>query len=249
MALPNPTHQLEFYLSPYLPLTLLATQYIGTFESGSNKLFAYDFPDAGKTFTNGVVANGASGGQYFKETEHNTSPLFQTFWQAHGGLAQFGYPKTEAFRELNPTDGKVYIVQYFERNRFEYHPEFVGTAYEVELGLLGDQLTASRRAAGEGAFNFFADAHYVGGIYFSQTGHNLRNSFKDYWLARGGLAIFGYPISEEFYEVNPDDGQTYVVQYFERNRFEYHPDYTGTPYEVELGLLGNTLLKQKGWLP
>src|SRR5262249_29825445 len=30
-------------------------------------------------------------------------------------------------------------VQYFERNRFEYHPENKGTQYEVLLGLLGTQ--------------------------------------------------------------------------------------------------------------
>ncbi len=28
------------------------------------------------------------------------------------------------------------------------------------------------------------------------------------------------------------------MQYFERARFEYHPEYAGTPYEVLLGLLG-----------
>jgi hypothetical protein len=30
------------------------------------------------------------------------------------------------------------LVQYFERNRFEYHPENVGTDYEVQLGLIGN---------------------------------------------------------------------------------------------------------------
>jgi hypothetical protein len=38
-----------------------------------------------------------------------------------------------------------------------------------------------------------------------------------------------------------------VVQYFERARFEWHPDNIGTPYEVLLGLLGNQLLVEKGW--
>jgi hypothetical protein len=38
---------------------------------------------------------------------------------------------------VSPTDGKEYQVQYFERNRFEYHPEFAGTRFEVQLGLLG----------------------------------------------------------------------------------------------------------------
>ncbi|HET8630995.1 MAG TPA: hypothetical protein VFL91_26545 [Thermomicrobiales bacterium] len=38
--------------------------------------------------------------------------------------------------------------------------------------------------------------------------------------------------------MNPTNGQTYRVQYFERARFEYHPENAGTPYEVLLGLLG-----------
>jgi peptidoglycan/xylan/chitin deacetylase (PgdA/CDA1 family) len=46
------------------------------------------------------------------------------------------------------------------------------------------------------------------------------------------LPLFGYPISEEFEE----DG--YVVQYFERARFEWHPEHRGTVYEVLLGHLG-----------
>jgi hypothetical protein len=38
------------------------------------------------------------------------------------------------------------------------------------------------------------------------------------------------------------------VQYFQRARFEYHPEHAGTPYEVQLGLLGDQLLQQQGWL-
>ena len=35
------------------------------------------------------------------------------------------------------------MVQYFERNRIEYHPENQGTKYEFQLGLLGvEQFTA-----------------------------------------------------------------------------------------------------------
>jgi hypothetical protein len=37
------------------------------------------------------------------------------------------------------------------------------------------------------------------------------------------VAIYGFPISEEFQEVNPDTGLVYTVQYFERQRFEWHP--------------------------
>jgi hypothetical protein len=40
-----------------------------------------------------------------------------------------------------------------------------------------------------------------------------------------------------------------TIQYFQRARFEYHPEFAGTRYEVELGLLGDVALSQAGWLP
>ena len=71
---------------------------------------------------------------------------------------------------------------------------------------------------------------------------SLSGPFLRYWQADGGLAIFGYPISEELME----DG--YLVQYFERNRFEYHPEFAGTRNEVLLGLLGIEVAKRNGWI-
>jgi hypothetical protein len=73
-------------------------------------------------------------------------------------------------------------------------------------------------------------------LYVSATGHYVRGAFRDFWDKRGGLAVFGYPLTEEFSE----DG--YIVQYFERGRFEYHDENKGTQYEVLLGLLGNASL-------
>jgi hypothetical protein len=259
----------HYYLTPYLPLSVLGVKLAGPSGPGpftpvpdatpggdvtpvpgdnpNNHLFVLDLPGAGTREVAPAPPSNAPGSRYFAETGHNLAGVFRAYWEAHGGLAQFGYPRTEPVREVNAADGKVYLAQYFERNRFEYHPEFAGGPYEVELGLLGNEQTAARRAAGEGAFNRFGDAHYPGGVYFPQTGHNLRNSFQTYWEQHGGLAIYGYPISEEFEERSPTDGKTYVVQYFERNRFEWHPENKGTPYEVLLGLLGNTLLEAKGW--
>jgi uncharacterized protein YkwD len=49
-------------------------------------------------------------------------------------------PLSEAAPERSPTDGKTYLTQWFERARFEYHPEQAGTPYEVLLGLLGAEL-------------------------------------------------------------------------------------------------------------
>jgi hypothetical protein len=76
----------------------------------------------------------------------------------------------------------------------------------------------------------------------------LSGPFLKYWTERGGLMVYGYPISPEFEEVNADDRKLYLVQYFERNRFEYHPELKGTPHEVMLGLLGRQVLIDRGWL-
>ncbi|HEX2911270.1 MAG TPA: N-acetylmuramoyl-L-alanine amidase [Chloroflexia bacterium] len=182
--------------------------------------------------------------RYFNETGHNLGYGFRGYWERNGGLELFGYPLTEEFTEESPTQpGKFYTVQYFQRNRFEYHPEYKGTQYEVLLGLLGVQLTADRTFFKTAAFTNTASK-----VYFKETGHSLGGTFYSYWKAHGGLPIFGYPISEEFQERNADDGKVYTVQYFERNRFEYHPENKGTRYEVLLGLLGTEICRRKGWL-
>lgn len=81
-------------------------------------------------------------------------------------------------------------------------------------------------------------------IFFPETQHSLRGEFKRYWERNGGLAIFGFPISEEFVE-RSDDGSDRVVQYFERYRFELHPE-SPSPYNVQLGRLGDTVLRLQG---
>ena len=80
---------------------------------------------------------------YFAETGHNVSLLFYNYWQAHGGLFVNGFPISEQFSEVNAADGKSYAVQYFQRERYEAHPEN-GPPYDVLLGLLGVQAWAQR---------------------------------------------------------------------------------------------------------
>ena len=178
---------------------------------------------------------------YFPLSQHYLSGAFKTYWDQNGGLAQFGYPVTEPFMAKSTTDGKVYVTQYFERAVFEFHPEYAGTRYSVLLTLLGRQITQGRGP--EASFQkvaYFPDSQAR--RFFNLTGHSMGGVFKTYWEQNGGLSQFGYPISEEFQEVNPADGKTYTVQYYERNRFEFHPEFKGTRYEVLLGLLGRQQL-------
>jgi subtilisin family serine protease len=173
----------------------------------------------------------------FRETRHTLGGGFRTYWEEHGGLAMFGFPISEEFRELNAADGRTYTVQYFERARFEHHPEHRGTEFEVQLGLLGRLLTSDRN---------FPPAPLPPDTSqrrsFEATRHTLSDDFLRYWEANGGLEMFGYPISEPAVE------NGFLTQYFERNRFELHPELP-PEYRVSLGLLGSALAERNGYLP
>src|SRR5437867_4386253 len=65
---------------------------------------------------------------------------FAEFWQQNGGLPVFGLPKSPAAQQQ--AEGKTYLVQLFERNRFELHPENQ-PPYDVLLGLLGNETAAA----------------------------------------------------------------------------------------------------------
>ena len=169
-------------------------------------------------------------GVLFPETGHRLAAPFAGYWNSNGGLSQFGYPLTGQLREADPATNKVRLVQYFERNRFEYFPENAGTPFEVQIGRLGDDVLRQQ------GIDWSTLPRFPDGppecMYFAGTGHRLCSPFKEYWERNGGLALYGMPLTEPYEE----DGQ--VVQYFERNRFEYFPENAGTPFEVQLGLLG-----------
>jgi uncharacterized protein YkwD len=174
----------------------------------------------------------AAGSRVFPETGHRIEGRFLQYWEQNGGLAQFGYPISAVVSETGE-DGVARQVQYFERNRFELHPE-KPRPYDVLLGRLGvvsltargiDWRTLPRGVAG-------ADCSF-----FPETQRSLCEPFRSHWQRQGGLAIFGLPISDAFTEQSPTDGKAYLVQYFERNRFEYHPE-NPRPFHVQLGLLG-----------
>jgi len=180
------------------------------------------------------------GGRVFSATDHALRGSFLAFWEANGGLPRFGYPLTEELIEPDAGSGRARVVQYFERARFEYFPEFAGTPYEVQLGLLGDLILRRFGIDWQSLPKVATAAPEC--MQFAGTGHSLCPPFRSSWERLGGLALIGQPISEPFTASRPDNGQPYTVQYFERARFEYFPEHAGTPYEVQLGLLGREQL-------
>jgi hypothetical protein len=72
--------------------------------------------------------------------------------------------------------------------------------------------------------------------YYDETKHSVCGIFLEYYDSRGGLEIFGNPISEAYY----DHGLELHVQYFQKSRMEYHPT-NPEPYQVQLGLLVDEL--------
>lgn len=191
--------------------------------------------------------------EYFPETGQQLGGRFLSYWQAHGGLAVFGYPLTTERTEEART------VQYLERVRFEYVPENA-PPYDVLLGRIGAEVMEQQglnwreMPAGDGAAE--------GCLYFEQTNHNICNQlgtqgigFLNYWQSNGlefdgqpghshaeSLALFGLPLTEPYdYAV---EGKTVQVQWFERARFEWHPD-NPAGSRVLLGRLGAELLGEQ----
>jgi hypothetical protein len=89
-----------------------------------------------------------------------------------------------------------------------------------------------------------AEAQGADARYFAETKHTVKGIFLKYWSEHGALPQQGYPLSEEFQEVNDLDGKPYTVQYFERAVFEKHPE-NPAPYNVLLSQLGTFQYKAK----
>jgi hypothetical protein len=72
--------------------------------------------------------------------------------------------------------------------------------------------------------------------FFSETGHYVCDEFLEFYIERGGVEIFGFPLTAAYDD--PLLGLT--VQYFQRARMEWHPD-NAPPHRLQLGLLVDEL--------
>ncbi len=145
--------------------------------------------------------------RYFPETGHwVTGEFLETYQGVPNPIEIYGYPITEAYQE--PTRSR--IVQYFERTRFEMAPDNP-PELRVQITPLGELLYEPGPLLPK-PDNFPACR------VFAETGFHVCYAFLDYFNTNRGAAQFGYPISN--FEIQ--DGR--IVQYFQRARFEWHPE-------------------------
>jgi hypothetical protein len=185
----------------------------------------------------------------FPETNYCISGRIREFWEQNGGLSVFGFPIGPQQEET--VEGNSFQAQWFERNRLELHPENAAP-YDVLLGRLGvDRL----QQQGRDWFTFPKSEAQANCQFFPQTGHNICGDILASWQANGlefdgqsgkgqaeNLALFGLPLSDA--QTETIEGKDYTTQWFERARFELHPE-NAPPYNVLLGLLGNEIRAPK----
>jgi hypothetical protein len=192
----------------------------------------------------------------FDETPFCISGPLREYWETNGGLAVFGLPKSDQYEEI--IEGKPYQVQWFERNRLEIHPENK-PPYHVLLGRLGaGPVEAAKQAATWQPPD--AETAQPGCLYYPETGWNVCGAILQAYRANGletdgqagfssndNKALFGLPLTPLV--TMQIENKPYQVQWFERARFELHPENT-SPHTVLLGLLGNeTLLNASSSTP
>ncbi len=185
------------------------------------------WPYAALTLALLLICAGSAAAQeevrYYDESGHSVSGAFLAFFDAHGGIAIFGFPITEPFEDAG---GRV--VQYFQRARFEWDAE----NETVRLGNLGLELRAPEPPKPPEAFS-------PAERYFPETGQAVGWEFRAFYEANGDRAIFGLPITGLLIEGD------WVVQYFERARFEWrYPETPDRP--VRLTDLGTAVFLQSG---
>ncbi len=182
----------------------------------------------------------------FPETGFCIGGAIRDYWEQQGGLPIFGYPISPQQREY--VEGSLREVQWFERNRLELHPDNA-PPYHVLSGRLSVERLHQQGRAWEA---FPRSEPRPDCRYFPETGHNLCGDILAAWRASGlefdgqpgtsepeSLALFGLPLSDAQPETL-SDGQTYIVQWFERARLELHPD-NAPPYHVLSGLIGRAV--------
>jgi len=153
--------------------------------------------------------------RYFPETNKTVSGEFLAKYESiRDPISMYGYPITEEYlaQEGSPVNGLR--VQYFQRARFEYHPD-QPTGQRVVIAPLGTLLSELENPKQTQEINLPTSSACR---YFEQSGHRTCYSFLTFFDNNGGLKQFGLPVSP-IMKLNDR-----LVQYFEYARFEWHPN-------------------------
>lgn len=177
---------------------------------------------------------------YFTDTGHNVAGAFLGVFNQGGGLAAFGYPRTESFRENG------LLVQFFQNAELQCaalcrEPAYTAT---VTLSPLGDILAGTPSPYPQAQ----RQVSWGDSMYFASTSHNLDGPFLDYWRTHDGAFMFGAPISEALSEATAT-GQGYTLQYFDRGALALRPVGPNHSFVVVPEPLGDEVLRQRGLLP
>jgi uncharacterized lipoprotein YbaY/heat shock protein HslJ len=186
----------------------------------------------------------------FAETGFCISGVIRSYWEQNGGLAVFGLPLGPQ-QAVVGEDGVSRQTQWFERHRLEIHPENA-PPYNVLLGRIGVDALAQQGRDWQSFPPFDpnqADAERC--RFFAETNRQVCDEFLTAFRSFGlnfpntpgisfeeSLALFGLPISDPMTEVI--EGRELTVQWFERARFELHPE-NDPPFNVLFGRLGAEL--------
>ncbi len=180
-------------------------------------------------------------------------PELAEFYTATGGEAIWGKGLTNGFFVAVAPDGTLQevpgdavgalYIQVFENGAIGFNQRLVGTAREAWAvqPLLVAQIL---RAPGSSRDGIAPPVEPSGeGTYFAITGHNVSGDFLEHFITRGGIDVFGYPLTEAFNEV-----PGFESQYFQRLKLRKNLE-TGAIYIEQLGrnfLVMLTLNKARG---
>jgi hypothetical protein len=179
----------SFFLVVILALVLVLPYHSSTAQSNSDSVY---FPQTGFTVQ----------GEFLEKYQNAADPLLL-----------YGYPITDAFIAPDSSPAAGLLVQYFQKARFEYHPENA-SGERVVVSPLGIYLYELEQLDSKP----ISAASHPACRYFVATQHQTCYAFLKFFDANGGVEQFGNPISE----IITLNGQ--LVQYFEKARFEWHPE-------------------------
>lgn len=150
----------------------------------------------------------------FPETGHKVCGEFREYYDLTVNAEfYFGYPLSVQFPGIDGND-----VQFFDRVRFEFRPEFETLEQRVFISHLGNLSYEINRGQ-----PLLYQKNTPACVEFPPSGpeprsHYVCYAFLEFFEAHGGVSQFGFPISD----FKLEDGR--IVQYFNWTKFSWHPE-------------------------